>query len=87
MRRVLANGSGDRGSIPGRVIPKTQKLILHSALYSTQHSALEGTYQGLSGAIPGKEYHPSLHFVVVAIRKGAFGSPSINITIYIYTRV
>ena len=25
MNRVFANGPGDRGSIPGRVIPKTQK--------------------------------------------------------------
>ena len=25
MSRVFANGSGGRGSIPGRVIPKTQK--------------------------------------------------------------
>ena len=25
MSRVFANDAGDRGSIPGRVIPKTQK--------------------------------------------------------------
>ena len=25
MSRAFANGPGDRGSIPGRVIPKTQK--------------------------------------------------------------
>ena len=24
----FANGLGDRGSIPGRVIPKTQKMVL-----------------------------------------------------------
>ena len=28
MSRVFANGPGDRGSIPGRVIPKTQKWYL-----------------------------------------------------------
>ena len=28
MCRVFANGSGDWGSIPGRVIPKTQKMVL-----------------------------------------------------------
>ena len=28
MSRVFANGSGDRGSIPGRVIRKTQKMVL-----------------------------------------------------------
>ena len=27
MGRVLANGPGDRGSIPGRVIPKTLKMV------------------------------------------------------------
>ena len=28
MSRVFANGPGDQGSIPGRVIPKTQKMVL-----------------------------------------------------------
>ena len=32
MVRVLANGPGDRGSIPGRVIPKTQKMVLDAPL-------------------------------------------------------
>ena len=32
MSRVLANGPGDWCSIPGRVIPKTQKMVLESAL-------------------------------------------------------
>ena len=37
MSRVFANGPGDQGSIPGRVIPKTQKIVLDAALLSTQH--------------------------------------------------
>ena len=37
MVRVFANSPGDWGSIPGQVIPKTQKMILHAALLSTQH--------------------------------------------------
>ena len=37
MSRVFANGPGDRGSIPGRLIPKTQKLVLDAALLNTQH--------------------------------------------------
>ena len=37
MSRVFANGPGDRGSIPGRVIPKTQKMVLDAALLNTQH--------------------------------------------------
>ena len=37
MVRVFANGPGDRGSIPGRVIPKTQKMVLVATLLNTQH--------------------------------------------------
>ena len=37
MSRVFANGPGDWDSIPGRVIPKTQKMVLDAALLSTQH--------------------------------------------------
>ena len=36
MGRVFANGPGDQGAIPGRVIPKTQKMVLDSALLNTQ---------------------------------------------------
>ena len=35
MSRVFANGPGDRDSIPGRVIPKTQKMVLDSILLDT----------------------------------------------------
>ena len=37
LSRVFANAPGDRGSIPGRVIPKTQKMVLDAALFNTQH--------------------------------------------------
>ena len=33
MSRVFANGSGDRGSISGRVIPKTRQMVLYVALH------------------------------------------------------
>ena len=36
MVRVFANGPGDLGSIPGRVIPKTQKMVLGVTLLKTQ---------------------------------------------------
>ena len=36
MRRVFANGSGDWGSILGRVIPKTQKMVLDFGFLNTQ---------------------------------------------------
>ena len=34
--RVFANGPGDLGSIPGRVIPKTLKMVLDTYLLNTQ---------------------------------------------------
>ena len=37
MVRVFAKGPGDLSSIPGRVIPKTQKMVLDSSLLNTQH--------------------------------------------------
>ena len=36
MSRVFANGPGDLGSITGRVIPKTQNMVLDAALLNTQ---------------------------------------------------
>ena len=52
MSRVFANGPGDLGSISGRVIPKTLKMVLDAALLNTQHYKV-----GIkdSGAIQGKE--------------------------------
>ena len=34
---MFANGPGDLGSISGRVIPKTQKMVLDASLLNTQH--------------------------------------------------
>ena len=36
MGRVLANDLGDLGSIPGRVIPKTLKMVLDTSLLNSQ---------------------------------------------------
>ena len=37
MVRVFANAPGDLDSIPGRVIPKTQKMVLDAALLNTPY--------------------------------------------------
>ena len=37
MSRVFTNVLGDQDSIPGRVIPKTQKMVLDAALLNAQH--------------------------------------------------
>ena len=34
--RVFANDHGDRGSIPGHIIPKTFKMVLDTSLLNTQ---------------------------------------------------
>ena len=37
LSRLFTNGLRDRGSILGRVIPKTQKMVLDASLLNTQH--------------------------------------------------
>ena len=37
MVRVFANDTGDRGSVPGRVIPKTKKMVLDATLLTIQY--------------------------------------------------
>ena len=37
MLQFFANGLGDLGSITGRVIPKTLKIVLDTSLLNTQH--------------------------------------------------
>ena len=47
MSRVFANGLGDRVSIPGQVIPKTQEMVLDAALLNIQHYKARGAIQGM----------------------------------------
>ena len=37
MVRVFTSWLGDRSSIPGQAIPKTQKIALDTPLFNTQH--------------------------------------------------
>ena len=37
MSKMFANNPGDQSSIQGRVIPKTQKMVLDATLLNTQH--------------------------------------------------
>ena len=84
MSRVFANGPGDRGSIPGWVIPKTQKWYLMPPCLVLSTKRRESSW-----AILWMEQRHSQHLEVVAIEKGAFGSSSTKFTnftfIYIYT--
>ena len=81
MSRVFVNGSGDWGSIPGRVIAKSQKIVLDTALPNTQHYKVR---------VKGKvelfwEWSSApLHLSVVALEKGAFGSSSTKVINFTY---
>ena len=65
---MFANGPGDLGSIPGRVIPKTPKMVLDAILLNTQH------YKVLSRvkwSNPGKGVAPSPKLRCSSYRKGS----------------
>ena len=67
---MFANGLGDRGSVPGRAIPKTQKkkIVLDAALLSIQH------YKVRTNGKVKQSWERNNALSVVAIEKGAFGS-------------
>ena len=68
MSRVFANGPGDLVSIPGRVIPKTQKGYLPSTKY--YKVSIKGKVE------QSWEWRSALPY---AIEKGALGSPSTKV--------
>ena len=79
---MFAHDPGDQGSIPGRVIPKAQKIVFDAALLSSQHYKVR-----IKGkAKPSREWSRalSLHLSVVAIEKGAFWSPSTTVANFTY---
>ena len=75
--RVSTNGPGDRGSIPGRVISKTQKTVLDVYLLNTLYYKLwiKGKAEQTSERVAPFTI-PYVLADVVAMEKGAFGSPS-----------
>ena len=75
---VFANGAGDLSSIPGRVIPKTQKMVVDASLLNTQHYKVRIKGKVEQGVVP------PLHLDVVAIEKGAFGLPSTMVANFTY---
>ena len=80
--RVFANGRGDQGPISGRVIPKTKKKW-----YLMPPCLTVSIIRYVSRVMwsnPGIGVAPSLHLGVVAIEKGAFGSPLTTIANFTY---
>ena len=62
MSRVFAHGPGDQSSIPGRVIPKTQKMVLDAALLNTQHYKL-----GIKGKVEqSREWSSTIPYTSVS---------------------
>ena len=57
MVKVFATDSGEWGSITGRVIPKTQKIVLDASLLISQHFKV--WIKGMR-SIPGKGEAPSI---------------------------
>ena len=53
---MLANGPGDRGSIPGRIIPKTLKMVLDTSLLNTQQYKV-----GIKGRVEPSRERSSAH--------------------------
>ena len=80
MSRAFANGPGDWGSIPGRVIPKTQTMVLDATLHYKVR--IKGKVE------QSREWSSAPHLGVVAIEKGAFRSLSTMVAnfyiLYVY---
>ena len=58
---VFANGPGDLGSIPGRVIPKTLKMVLDASLLNTQQYKVR-----IKGKVEqSRERSSALHYTLV----------------------
>ena len=61
MSRVFADSPRDQGSIPGHVIPKTQKMVLVVALLNTQHYKVK-----IKGKVEqSKEWNSALPYTLV----------------------
>ena len=76
---MFANGPGDLGSIPGRVIPKTLKMVLDTSLLNTQQYKVR-----INGKMKqsGERVAPSPTPRCSSYWKGSLQSPTL---LYIYT--
>ena len=78
MNWAFANGPGNRGSIPGRVISKANKLVLDAALLNSQHYKVR-----IKGKMEqSKEWSSALPYTF--FEKGAFESPTTKVANFTY---
>ena len=73
---MFANAPGDLGSIPGRVIPKTQKMVLYASLLNAQHYKV--WIKGKVVQSRERSIALPLHLGVVAIGKEPSGHPRLG---------
>ena len=71
MGRVIASDPGDRGSVPGRVILKTQKMVFDASLFNTQYYKVH--IKGEMEESRDGSRAPPLQLGVVDMEKEAFG--------------
>ena len=73
---VMTNGLLDRGSILGRVIPKTQKMVRDISLLNTQHYKIR-----IKGKVcnPRKGVSPFSYLSVGDTEKGTIGMLSTTV--------
>ena len=70
---MFAKGPGDRGSVPSRLIPETQKMIFDAALLNTQYYKVK-----INVKLKQSRYWsgaPLLHFGVVLLKREPSGHP------------
>ena len=72
MSRVFANGPEDQGSIPGHVIPKTQKMVLDAACLTL--SIIRWSSR-VKWSNPGNGVVPPLNLGAVAMKREPSGHP------------
>ena len=86
---VFANSPEGEGSVSGRVLPKTLKMVLDTYLLNTQHYnvRIKGKLDQCrekNSAFP-YAFRSSLRLGVVAIENGAFGSSSTTVSNFTFT--
>ena len=72
--RVFANDPGDQGSIPGRVIPKTLKMVLDTSLLNTQQYKVR-----IEGKVEQFRERSSTPLHLGVIEKGPIWLPSTTV--------
>ena len=84
MSRLITGDLGDRGSIPSRVKPKTQKIALDAALLNTHHNKVK-----IKGKVEqSREWSSALSYLTVLklLKRVPSGAPRLrsSTTIYMY---